>query len=315
MANGFPEGNFRIINDGTGDRLYVQYGGTTEGNMTGTDKRTGKSDNISFSHTNDPVFKVGTPGQSDYDGWRFNITTGQCNRLDHYLMTEYKDTRSHFALALSKGTESVIPNQALMALESRFRTVDGRLTNPAISREWNEPSQFLKKMLRHIVDEEQRWNAESAFHCLQTAHYLGRGTNRHGRDDAIRKVLEQIDDEALKVDVRQACDSVRQEYRAAMQRYRTLTDDQRKALAEERKEALDAWQQKLGTAPRSASVTLHMMGSGQTGVSKWQTEAGYLFEEGRPDLVLTAVKSGDYLFLSFKTRGIAPNQTWSFEKK
>lgn len=50
MANGFPEGNFRIVNQATGACIASQYGGETEGRQAAVTAR-GETGVLEYSHT------------------------------------------------------------------------------------------------------------------------------------------------------------------------------------------------------------------------------------------------------------------------
>ena len=100
MSNGFPEGDFRIINQDTGARLFARYGGQTTGQQEAQDRLTGEKGFIEYSHTNNPIFMVGSPdaGDKDDDLWYFRAAKDPWGRPDNYLMTHYEDIRSKFAL-------------------------------------------------------------------------------------------------------------------------------------------------------------------------------------------------------------------------
>ena len=100
MPNGFPEVDFRIINQDTDARLFARYGGQWYGQQEARDRLTGEKGSIEYSHTNDPIFMVGSPeaGGKDDDLWYFRAATDPWGRPDNYLMTHYEDIRSKFAL-------------------------------------------------------------------------------------------------------------------------------------------------------------------------------------------------------------------------
>jgi hypothetical protein len=94
MANGFPEGDFRIINEATGARLFTRYGGTTAGPSYVT--RSGSS--VDYSSTNNPIVMVGSPASKDYDFWWFDAGKDSWGKPYNYLMSSYTDIRSKWAL-------------------------------------------------------------------------------------------------------------------------------------------------------------------------------------------------------------------------
>lgn len=98
MPNGFPEGDFRVINEDTSARLFARHGGVTSGQQEARDRLTGEKGTIAYSHTNDPLAMVGTPQGSDIDLWWFSTIKDPWGHPNNYLMTGYKDIRGRFAL-------------------------------------------------------------------------------------------------------------------------------------------------------------------------------------------------------------------------
>jgi hypothetical protein len=94
MPNGFPEGDFRIINEDTGARLFTRPGGVTAGPSYVT--RSGSS--VDYSRTNNPIFMAGSPQGGDNDLWWFDAGTDPWGKPYNYLMSGYEDIRSKWAV-------------------------------------------------------------------------------------------------------------------------------------------------------------------------------------------------------------------------
>ncbi|MDF5730487.1 MAG: hypothetical protein PUP92_21300 [Rhizonema sp. PD38] len=76
-----------------------------------------------------------------------------------------------------------------------------------------------------------------------------------------------------------------------------------------------ALSERISMAPREQKeMFLTLWGWGREGVSKWQAEGGYIFLEGKPELVLTLVKNGGSHNATLVGKG-EPNQRWQFEPK
>lgn len=225
MSNGFPEGDFRIINEGTGARLFARSGGVTGGKQkVSAVGRDGLVEGeVAYSHTNDPIVMVGTPQGGDLGLWYFRAAADPWGRPDNYLMTSYEDIRSKFALHAVQETI---------------------------------------KVAKQITMRQSELDAdEYRFQALLRGEPLS--------NIEIPPFTGKVD-ELVTVTAFDSVDTKRIEFR----------------------------------------------GSGRDGVSKWQTEGGYLFLEGAPEQVLTVSKEGDGSFSArlMKKDGSA-NQKFRFERK
>lgn len=310
MANGFPDGDFRIINAGTGDRLFVRYGGVSKGMQKGVDKLTGETGYIEYSHTNDPFFEFGTPDKKDYDLWWFSTIEDPWHRPDHYLMTSYKDIRSRFALTMMYREKEVILPGA--DYDAQFSLTE-ELQIPPFRVAWKDPFLRFEKMASFITDDKQRNAVLSAY--AQVKPTWSEDSGRQCTHDDLFMMVEAFLEEELHECLQQAREQYRKEHTKATQWYLSLTKEEKKARASEREQALDVLNEKRKTAPRQVSAIFSMVGNGRTGISRWKTENGYIFEQDNPDLVLTIQSSEEDKRLCLQTRGSALHQQWVFEKK
>lgn len=106
MANGFPEGNFRIVNKETGACISSAYGGQTDGVQSAVTAR-GETGVLAYSHTNDRLFTVHDKVKNiDEELWYFDSRdsrSGQENRL----YNKVKDIRSSWVLGASVETNAI----------------------------------------------------------------------------------------------------------------------------------------------------------------------------------------------------------------
>ncbi|RJE69083.1 hypothetical protein AMS70_20395 [Acinetobacter sp. JS678] len=96
MANGFPTGNFRIVNKETGACISSLYGGQTDGVHTVT--RRGETGHFAYSHTNDRKFTVHDKVKNiDEELWYFESHEYRSGR-ENKLFNKVKDIRSSWVL-------------------------------------------------------------------------------------------------------------------------------------------------------------------------------------------------------------------------
>lgn len=99
MANGFPEGNFRLINKDTGHCLASFYGGQSYGSQVAYDRLTGEKGYIAYSHTNDRVFGIRSePQGEDIELWWFDSSKDNWGKPKNYLYNLIEDIRSRWVL-------------------------------------------------------------------------------------------------------------------------------------------------------------------------------------------------------------------------
>ncbi|MGK7249913.1 hypothetical protein ACSNOU_12585 [Acinetobacter oleivorans] len=98
MANGFPEGNFRIVNKETGACISSQYGGQTDGVQDAVTAR-GETGKLAYSHTNDRLFTVHDKVKNiEEELWYFDSHADGWGRRVNMLYNKVKDIRSSWAL-------------------------------------------------------------------------------------------------------------------------------------------------------------------------------------------------------------------------
>ncbi|MFZ5394764.1 hypothetical protein HUN13_15410 [Acinetobacter seifertii] len=96
MANGFPTGNFRIVNKETGACISSLYGGQTDGVHTVT--RRGETGHFAYSHTNDRKFTVHDKVKNiEEELWYFDSHEYRSGR-ENKLFNKVKDIRSSWVL-------------------------------------------------------------------------------------------------------------------------------------------------------------------------------------------------------------------------
>ncbi|TGU87831.1 hypothetical protein [Acinetobacter pittii] len=96
MANGFPGGNFRIVNKETGACIASAYGGQTRG--VHTVSRRGETANFEYFHTNDRLFTVHDKVKNvDEELWYFDSHV-YIGRQENKLFNKVSDIRSNWVL-------------------------------------------------------------------------------------------------------------------------------------------------------------------------------------------------------------------------
>lgn len=107
MANGFPEGNFRIVNKETGACISSLYGGQTHGVQDAVTAR-GETGKLAYSHTNDRLFTVHDKVKNiDEELWYFDSHADGWGRRVNMLYNKVKDIRSSWALGASVETNAI----------------------------------------------------------------------------------------------------------------------------------------------------------------------------------------------------------------
>ncbi|MBJ9722278.1 hypothetical protein I5515_10750 [Acinetobacter calcoaceticus] len=98
MANGFPEGNFRIINKATGACISSLYGGQSHGLQDAATAR-GETGVLSYSHTNDREFTVHDKVKNiEEELWYFDSSADTYGRRKNMLYNYVQDIRSRWVL-------------------------------------------------------------------------------------------------------------------------------------------------------------------------------------------------------------------------
>ncbi|MFA2971106.1 hypothetical protein [Acinetobacter pittii] len=104
MANGFPNGNFRIVNKETGACIASAYGGQTHG-VEKVSKR-GQTAEFKYSHTNNRLFTVHDKVKNiDEELWYFESSDGLRGR-ENKLYNKVADIRATWVLGAIVDTNS-----------------------------------------------------------------------------------------------------------------------------------------------------------------------------------------------------------------
>ncbi|MEB3864154.1 hypothetical protein MSG66_08955 [Acinetobacter sp. IK31] len=107
MANGFPEGNFRIINKETGACISSLYGGQTHGMQDAVTAR-GETGQLSYSHTNDREFTVHDKVKNiEEELWYFDSSADSWGYKVNMLYNKVKDIRSSWVLGACVNTKVI----------------------------------------------------------------------------------------------------------------------------------------------------------------------------------------------------------------
>ncbi len=107
MANGFPEGNFRIVNKETGACIASAYGGQTHGLQDAVTAR-GETGKLPYSHTNDRLFTVHDKVKNiEEELWFFDSHADSWGRRVNMLYNKVKDIRSRWVLGARVETNAI----------------------------------------------------------------------------------------------------------------------------------------------------------------------------------------------------------------
>ncbi|WP_019458582.1 hypothetical protein [Acinetobacter sp. GG2] len=106
MANGFPGGNFRIVNKETGACIASAYGGQTHG-LQDAVSSLGETGKIAYSHTNDRLFAVHDKVKNiEEELWYFDSRVYSSGR-ENKLYNKVKDIRSSWVLGAYVKTNAI----------------------------------------------------------------------------------------------------------------------------------------------------------------------------------------------------------------
>lgn len=106
MANGFPGGNFRIVNKETGACIASAYGGQTHGLQDAVTAR-GETGQLAYSHTNDRLFTVHDKVKNiEEELWYFDSQDYRSGR-ENKLYNKVKDIRSSWVLGAHVETDAI----------------------------------------------------------------------------------------------------------------------------------------------------------------------------------------------------------------
>ncbi|MFI8125257.1 hypothetical protein [Acinetobacter sp. ABJ-A23_2] len=107
MANGFPGGNFRIVNKETGACIASAYGGQTHGLQDAVTAR-GETGVLPYSHTNDRLFTVHDKVKNiDEELWYFDSRVYNGGHRENKLYNKVKDIRSNWVLGARVKTNAI----------------------------------------------------------------------------------------------------------------------------------------------------------------------------------------------------------------
>ncbi|GAA2857563.1 hypothetical protein GCM10010517_15930 [Streptosporangium fragile] len=99
MSNGFPDGEFCIVNEETGLYLACLPGGTIYGEQQGVDRLTGETEGIGYSHTNDQVLGLlEEPSGKKFERWFLDDRKNSRGLEFYHLVNCAKDIRSWYTL-------------------------------------------------------------------------------------------------------------------------------------------------------------------------------------------------------------------------
>ncbi|MND87735.1 hypothetical protein D3C80_797430 [compost metagenome] len=201
MANGFPEGNFRIINKETGACISSLYGGQTHGLQDAVTAR-GETGQLSYSHTNDREFTVHDKVKNiEEELWYFDSSADSWGHKRNMIYNKVKDIRSSWVLGahvktnaiayklLDKDLEhflSLLPKQDEETL-AHLKTSDGldivRLLKTFIHSNGEETikSELIGKLdetklndsLNTVLAHNSIRSIEHRFHKYASSPYLG----------------------------------------------------------------------------------------------------------------------------------------------
>ncbi|OCZ72550.1 hypothetical protein [Acinetobacter pittii] len=106
MANGFPGGNFRIVNKETGACIASAYGGQTHG-LQDAVSSLGETGKIAYSHTNDRLFTVHDKVKNiEEELWYFDSRDYRSGR-ENKLYNKVTDIRSSWVLGAYVKTDAI----------------------------------------------------------------------------------------------------------------------------------------------------------------------------------------------------------------
>ncbi|MDH2540084.1 hypothetical protein QDR66_06055 [Acinetobacter baumannii] len=106
MANGFPSGDFRIVNKETGACIASAYGGQTHG-LQDAVSSLGETGKIAYSHTNDRLFTVHDKVKNiEEELWYFDSRDYRSGR-ENKLYNKVKDIRSNWVLGARVETNAI----------------------------------------------------------------------------------------------------------------------------------------------------------------------------------------------------------------
>ncbi|MFJ9367828.1 hypothetical protein ACIRRA_25885 [Nocardia sp. NPDC101769] len=98
MAQGFPDGNFRIINADTGLCLVALFGGMSGGIGQERDRLTGELVDVPYQHTKDQVLGVAKPKGDKGELWFLDNNKNSWGYELWHLVNLNKDIRSWYNL-------------------------------------------------------------------------------------------------------------------------------------------------------------------------------------------------------------------------
>ncbi|WP_026412347.1 hypothetical protein [Actinomadura oligospora] len=100
MSNGFPDGEFCIVNEDTGLYLASLPGDRVTGSQQETDWLEGAKETVHYSHTGKQVLGLATePSGKNYERWYFDDRKNSRGLEFYHLVNCAKDIRTAYALA------------------------------------------------------------------------------------------------------------------------------------------------------------------------------------------------------------------------
>ncbi|VAX42955.1 Uncharacterised protein [Acinetobacter calcoaceticus] len=171
MANGFPEGNFRIINKETGACISSLYGGQTHGMQDAVTAR-GETGQLSYSHTNDREFTVHNKVKNiEEELWYFDSHADGWGRRVNMLYNKVTDIRSSWALGARVETDAIA-----------YKLLDKDLEN------------FLNLLLKQ--DEETLAHLKTS-DCLDIVGLLETFIHSNGEENIKSELVGKLDETKL----------------------------------------------------------------------------------------------------------------------
>ena len=171
MANGFPEGNFRIVNKATGACIASQYGGQTHGLQDAVTAR-GERGKLAYSHTNDRLFTVHDKVKNiEEELWYFDSHADSWGYRVNMLYNKVKDIRSHWVLGASVEAKPVT-----------YKLLEKDLEN------------FLKLLPKQ---DEQTLAHLRTSDCLDITNLLATFIDINGEETIKSELIGKLDDKKL----------------------------------------------------------------------------------------------------------------------
>lgn len=310
MPNGFPEGDFRIINQDTDVRLFTYDGGYTREAVDTKSSTTSESGGTLKNIAQDPGLGVGFPGNRYDDLWFINTDKDQWGKPQgNYLVSHLKVLNGWFCLDLI---------QTVLELPKIAKLLDSKWSGSNLKKILITPLKNFSPEYLSVPDEEPFPNKEVTLDDIKKIVpflFPEKVWSRPHQElsrlclvDLIKEVPEEPEEEIPSDNLTEEVipsDNLTEEVIP----YDELGEYDLEMIILQASSRLSSMVSEYVYKWRRA---VKLCGRGRQGVPKWQTQDGYIFLEGQPEQVLTVVKNGESYDLILTDRG-EPNQTWRFE--